>query len=88
MRWNHLLMNIAQIDSNIYMKLIFSGLQLTVFQSIEEQDEFLKNHNPKERQKWEKWFIEDFIPLVVERTEVDYLYLDLKDSKIKPVYPT
>jgi len=65
------------------------GLQLTLLQSQEDQEEFLKNHNPAKRnKKWLSWFNDEFIPLIERNRNVGYYFVDLASKSLKPVYPT
>ena len=68
-----------------YNSAVEYGLQLTVLQSIEEQEDFLKNHRKEHRRrKWEGWF-DEFYKLAKDHPQVGYYYLDLMDGKIKSV---
>lgn len=55
------------------------------FQSIEEQEEFLENHDQNKRTKWKVWF-DDFKKQLKHNEQIGYYYLDLKTKGIKPVY--
>jgi len=61
------------------------GIQLTLLQSIEEQEEFLRNHDPNVRTRWTKWF-NSFQKSVNQHPNIEYCYVDLIEKKIKPVY--
>lgn len=63
------------------------GLQLTLFQSLEDQEIFLKNHNPDHRNpKYKSWFAR-FRELIRKHDNVGYYYVDLASKSVKPVYP-
>ena len=64
------------------------AIQLTLFQSKEEQYVFLKYHDPNTRRKHKDWY-ENFAKTFNEneKKKVGYYYLDIEDATIKPVYP-
>ena len=62
------------------------GLQLTLFQSREDQEYFLKNHDPSCRPRYESWFA-DFKELIRKHDNVGYYYVDLASKSVKLVYP-
>ena len=62
------------------------GLQLTLFQSREDQEYFLKNHDPSCRPRYESWFA-DFKELIRQHDNVGYYYVDLASKSVKLVYP-
>lgn len=62
------------------------GLQLTLFQSREDQEYFLKNHDLSCRPRYESWFA-DFKELIRKHDNVGYYYVDLASKSVKLVYP-
>jgi len=64
------------------------AIQLTIFQSVEEQNEFIKYHGPNTRRKYKDWY-EKFAETLSKNEEkkIGYYYLDIEDEIIKPVYP-
>ena len=63
------------------------GLQLTLLQSLEDQETFLRNHNPEKRNPKQKTWFTEFIELIQEQTNVGYYYVDLASKSVKLVYP-
>ena len=62
------------------------GMQLTLFQSREDQEYFLKNHDPGCRPRYESWFA-DFKELIRKHDNVGYYYVDMASKSVKLVYP-
>ena len=62
------------------------GMQLTLLQSLEDQEYFLNNHDPGHRPRYESWFA-DFRELIRKHDNVGYYYVDLASKSVKLVYP-
>lgn len=80
--YNRLIEKVAKLD---YPKELDYALQLTLFQSLEEQEGFLTNHTSDKRPRWKEWF-EDFKAKVELQDRIGYYYLDLTDKQVKPVF--
>lgn len=64
------------------------AIQLTLFQSKEEQYAFLKYHDSNTRRKYKDWYKNDFPNKIKEKEKkIGYYFLDIEDETIKPVYP-
>ena len=80
--YNRLIEKVAKLD---YPKEFDYALQLTLFQSLEEQEGFLTNHTSDKRPRWKEWF-KDFKAKVELQDRIGYYYLDLTDKQVKPVF--
>jgi len=78
---------IQKVEDKLFNKdeLEFA-LQLTLFQSIKDQEKFLDNHQSEIRNpKWQSYFNELKEKIKNNSNRIGYYYVDLKDKSIKEV---